>query len=243
LSKNQIVLSLPGFITSKPPAMDLTHAQAALKKYFGYESFRPLQSDIIQTVYNKHDALVLMPTGGGKSICFQIPAVTLDGVAVVVSPLIALMKDQVEGLNANGIHAAFINSSLTGEQIRDVENDLLAGYVKLLYVSPEKLVSQGFQPLLKRLNISLFAIDEAHCISAWGHDFRPEYTQLKFLKEQYPGIPVIALTATADKLTRKDIVTQLGLDDPAIFIASSTGRTSASMCAPGSAGSNRLWIF
>ncbi len=200
--------------------MDLTHAQAALKKYFGYESFRPLQSDIIQTVYDKRDALVLMPTGGGKSICFQIPAVTLDGVAVVVSPLIALMKDQVEGLNANGIHAAYINSSLTGEQIRNVENALLAGYVKLLYVSPEKLVSQGFQPLLKRLNISLFAIDEAHCISAWGHDFRPEYTQLKFLKEQYPGIPVIALTATADKLTRKDIATQLGLDDPAIFIAS-----------------------
>ena len=141
--------------------MTLANASAALKKYFGYDSFRPLQADIIQTVYDKRDALVLMPTGGGKSICYQIPAVTLEGVAVIVSPLIALMKDQVEGLSANGIPAAFINSTLTSEQARNVENALLAGYVKLLYVSPEKLVSQGFQPLLKRLKISLFAIDEA----------------------------------------------------------------------------------
>ncbi|MBP6828518.1 MAG: DEAD/DEAH box helicase, partial [Saprospiraceae bacterium] len=166
--------------------MNLTYAQAALKKYFGYEAFRPLQADIIQAVYDKRDALVLMPTGGGKSVCFQIPAITLEGVAVVVSPLIALMKDQVEGLSANGIPAAFINSSISNDQIRNVENALMAGYIKLLYVSPEKLVSQGFQPLLKRLKINLFAIDEAHCISSWGHDFRPEYTQLRFLKEQYP---------------------------------------------------------
>ena len=200
--------------------MTLPHALAALKKYFGYDQFRPLQADIIQTVYDGRDALVLMPTGGGKSVCFQIPAITLDGVAVVVSPLIALMKDQVEGLSANGIPAAFINSSLNSEQQRNVESALLAGYIKLLYVSPEKLVSQSFQPLLKRLKISLFAIDEAHCISSWGHDFRPEYTQLKFLKSQFPGIPLIALTATADKLTRKDIVEQLSLADPAIFVAS-----------------------
>jgi ATP-dependent DNA helicase RecQ len=200
--------------------MTLANAAAALKKYFGYETFRPLQAEIIETVYDKRDALVLMPTGGGKSICYQIPAVTLEGLAVVVSPLIALMKDQVEGLSANGIPAAFINSTLTSEQAKNVENALLAGYVKLLYVSPEKLVSQGFQPLLKRLKISLFAIDEAHCISAWGHDFRPEYTQLKFLKEQFPEIPTLALTATADKLTRKDIVEQLHLKNPALFVAS-----------------------
>jgi len=200
--------------------MNLTHASAALKKYFGYDQFRPLQAEIIQNIYDGRDTLVLMPTGGGKSVCFQIPAITLDGVAVVVSPLIALMKDQVESLSANGIPAAFINSSISTDQQRNVETALLAGYLKLLYVSPEKLVSQNFQPLLKRLKISLFAIDEAHCISAWGHDFRPEYTQLKFLKSQFPGVPVIALTATADKLTRKDILTQLGLDEPATFIAS-----------------------
>lgn len=200
--------------------MTLSHASAALKKYFGYDQFRPLQADIIQNVYNGLDTLVLMPTGGGKSVCFQVPAITLDGVTVVVSPLIALMKDQVEGLSANGIPAAFINSSLGPDQQRNVETALLAGYIKLLYVSPEKLVSQSFQPLLKSLKISLFAIDEAHCISSWGHDFRPEYTQLKFLKTQFPGIPLIALTATADKLTRKDIVDQLGLSNPATFIAS-----------------------
>lgn len=200
--------------------MTLTHASSALKKYFGYDRFRPLQAEIIQAVYDKRDALVLMPTGGGKSICYQIPAITLEGVAVVVSPLIALMKDQVEGLSENGIPAAYINSTLSPEQARNVENALLAGYVKLLYVSPEKLVSQGFQPLLKRLKISLFAVDEAHCISAWGHDFRPEYTQLRFLKAQFPDVPMLALTATADKLTRKDIVDQLQLREPAWFVAS-----------------------
>lgn len=200
--------------------MSLAQAQSALKKYFGYDVFRPLQSEIIRTVYERRDALVLMPTGGGKSICYQIPAITLEGTAIVLSPLIALMKDQVEGLSANGIPAAFLNSTLTSEQARNVEDALLAGYIKLLYVSPEKLVSQSFQPLLKRLKISLFAIDEAHCISAWGHDFRPEYTQLRFLKAQFPKVPVLALTATADKLTRKDIVEQLNLRDPDIFISS-----------------------
>lgn len=200
--------------------MNLTQASAALKKYFGYDQFRPLQADIIQRVYDGNDTLVLMPTGGGKSLCFQIPAITQEGVAVVISPLIALMKDQVEALSANGIPAAFINSSNSLAQQQNVETALLAGYLKLLYVSPEKLVSQSFQPLLKRLNISLFAIDEAHCISSWGHDFRPEYTQLKFLKKQFPKVPIIALTATADKLTRKDILSQLGLQNPATFIAS-----------------------
>lgn len=200
--------------------MNLQHATHALKKYFGYDNFRPLQAEIVQTIYERRDTLVLMPTGGGKSICFQIPAITLEGTAVVVSPLIALMKDQVEGLIANGISAAYLNSSQGAAEIRNVEEAAADGYIKILYVSPEKLVSQGFQPMLNRLNISLFAIDEAHCISAWGHDFRPEYTQLKFLKEQYPNVPLIALTATADKLTRKDIARQLQLENPAIFLAS-----------------------
>lgn len=200
--------------------MTLEYASVALKKNFGYDAFRPLQADIIQTVYDRRDSLVLMPTGGGKSICFQVPAVTLDGVAIVVSPLIALMKDQVEGLSANGVPAAFLNSSLDAGQNKNVEDALMAGYLKLLYVSPEKLVSQSFQPLLKSLKVSLFAIDEAHCISSWGHDFRPEYTQIKFLKDQFPQVPIMALTATADKLTRKDIAEQLGLRDPAVFIAS-----------------------
>lgn len=200
--------------------MTLTDAQAALKRFFGYDQFRPMQADIVQAVYARRDALVLMPTGGGKSICYQIPAITLEGTAVVVSPLIALMKDQVEGLRGNGVPAAFLNSSQDSREAHEVEDKLLAGNIKILYVSPEKMVSQGFQPLLKRLTISLFAIDEAHCISAWGHDFRPEYTQLRFLKAQFPQVPTLALTATADKLTRKDIIEQLGLRDPAVFIAS-----------------------
>lgn len=200
--------------------MQLEQAYKALKKYFGYDQFRPMQADIIQTVYDRRDALVLMPTGGGKSVCYQIPGVTQEGVTLVLSPLIALMKDQVEGLRSNGVPAAFINSTMTPTAARKVEDELLSGHVKILYVSPEKLVSQGFQPLLKRLKISLFAIDEAHCISSWGHDFRPEYTQLAFLKAQFPDVPILALTATADKLTRKDIVRQLNLQDPAVFIAS-----------------------
>jgi len=200
--------------------MSLLDASATLKKVFGYDAFRPLQADIIQAIYDRRDTLVLMPTGGGKSVCFQVPALTLEGTAIVISPLIALMKDQVEGLRANGVAAAFMNSSLDSAQMRQVEDNVLNGKIKLLYVSPEKIVSQNFQSLLKRMKISLFAVDEAHCISAWGHDFRPEYTQLRFLKEQFPQIPVIALTATADKLTRKDIADQLRLRDPEVFIAS-----------------------
>ncbi len=200
--------------------MTLDQARIVLKKIFGYDRFRPLQAEVIQAVYEGRDVLVLMPTGGGKSLCFQLPALTLEGTAVVVSPLVALMKDQVEGLRGNGAAAAFLNSTLTPAEVRALEEELFHGRIKLLYVSPEKLVSQSFMPLLKRLNVSLFAIDEAHCISAWGHDFRPEYTQLKFLKEQFPQIPLIALTATADKLTRIDIAQQLQLRQPAVFVAS-----------------------
>ncbi len=200
--------------------MDLTNAQEALKKYFGYDHFRPMQAEIISKVYEGRDTLVLMPTGGGKSICYQIPAVTMPGMAIVVSPLISLMKDQVEGLRANGIHAAYLNSSLDDLGQRLVEEEAMQNKLDLLYVSPEKLVSQNFLPLLKSARPCLFAIDEAHCISAWGHDFRPEYTQMRFLKREFPHTPIIALTATADKLTRRDIARQLQLNQPEVFIAS-----------------------
>lgn len=200
--------------------MTLEKAKTALKKYFGYDNFRPMQADIVQSVYDLNDTLVLMPTGGGKSICYQIPAVTMDGIAVVVSPLISLMKDQVESLRANGIKAAFLNSSLSSAEQRTVEDDIFNLNIDLIYVSPEKIVSPNFLSLLKRIQIALFAVDEAHCISAWGHDFRPEYTQLKFIKRHFPATPIIALTATADKATRKDISAQLGMHQPKVFVAS-----------------------
>lgn len=200
--------------------MDLITAKAALKKFFGYEVFRPMQAEIIQSVYEGKDNLVLMPTGGGKSICYQIPAITMEGTCVVVSPLISLMKDQVESLKANGIKAAFLNSSLNTAEQQAIENEFYRGDLQLLYVSPEKIVAASFQPLLQNSKINLFAVDEAHCISAWGHDFRPEYSQLKFIKRNYPHIPVLALTATADKLTRRDITEQLGLSSPEVFVAS-----------------------
>lgn len=198
----------------------IREAREALKLYFGYEQFRPMQEQIIESVLQGRDVVVLMPTGGGKSVCYQVPAVVMPGLCVVVSPLIALMKDQVEALLANGIPAAYINSSQTAEQQYQIENHCLEGKLKLLYVSPEKLLSAGFLSFLKRVKVSLFAVDEAHCISAWGHDFRPEYTQLKALKQQFPELPVIALTATADKLTQKDIQEQLSLHNPNVFVAS-----------------------
>lgn len=191
-----------------------------LKQYFGYDRFRPLQAEIIDTVLARQDALVLMPTGGGKSVCFQIPALLMDGICLVISPLIALMKDQVQSLKANGIPAAYINSSLGNQEQYQIEQACRREEIKLLYVAPEKLFSGGFMDFVKSLKINLFAIDESHCVSFWGHDFRPEYTMLKALKKEFSEIPIIALTATADKLTRKDILTQLGIIDAKVFIAS-----------------------
>ena len=198
----------------------IREAREALKLYFGYEQFRPMQEQIISGLLQQKDAVVLMPTGGGKSVCYQVPAVVLPGICVVVSPLIALMKDQVEALLANGIPAAYINSSQNADQQYQIENECLEGKLKLLYVSPEKLLSSGFMSFMGRVKVSLFAVDEAHCISSWGHDFRPEYTQLKALKHHFPHIPVVALTATADKLTQKDIQEQLHLHNPEVYIAS-----------------------
>lgn len=211
-----------------------THTPADyLKRYYGYDRFRPMQEAIIQSILSGRDTVVLMPTGGGKSVCFQIPALMLPGLTVVVSPLIALMKDQVNALHMNGIQAAFYNSTQTSREQRDIEEDCINGTLKLLYVSPEKLLTESFFYFLQLVNISLFAIDEAHCISSWGHDFRPEYTQLHVLKERFPAVPTIALTATADKLTRQDIATRLGMNDPAVFVDSFNRKNLSLQVLPG----------
>ena len=198
--------------------------ESALKKYFGYTSFRLGQQQIIEQALNNQDLLVVMPTGGGKSLCFQLPALLRKGLTVVVSPLIALMQDQVQSLRNNGIGATFLNSTLTTYQVRSREEAILSGKVKLLYVAPERLLSDRFLPFIDlvqhQIGIASFAIDDAHCVSEWGHDFRPDYRQLSSLRQRYPTVPTIALTATATDRVRSDIIQQLNLTKPIIHVAS-----------------------
>lgn len=191
-----------------------------LKKYFGYDEFRPMQEDIINNVLAKKDTFVLMPTGGGKSICYQLPALKLNGLTIVISPLISLMKDQVDNLKANGVSAEYINSTLSNEEIEDIQKRCQNKEIRLLYVAPERFALGDFKKFLRTVEISLIAIDEAHCISEWGHDFRPDYRNLKFLKTTFPNVPIIALTATATPKVRDDIIQQLSLFGARVFFSS-----------------------
>lgn len=191
-----------------------------LQKHFGYSTFRPQQKEIIQHVIDGKDAVVLMPTGGGKSMCYQLPALMRKGLTVVISPLIALMKDQVQALQSNGIKAAYLNSSMLVSEENSVKEELQQGSIKLLYVSPERLFSQNFLEYIGQLNVGLFAIDEAHCVSSWGHHFRPEYKKLSIVKQVFPSVPVVALTATADRAVRSDISLLLNLNEAKYFISS-----------------------
>jgi len=221
----------------------MQRALQVLQHTFGYSEFRLNQADIVQALLDGKDVLALMPTGGGKSLCYQIPALVLDGVGVVISPLIALMQDQVDALNQLGIKAAFLNSTLEYEQVRQIESDLISGDLDILYIAPERLVNPQCVNLLSQVKISLFAIDEAHCVSQWGHDFRPDYQQLSFLSHQFPTVPKIALTATADERTRQEIINQLDLHNGVTFVNSFDRPNIRYAINEGQNGREQLWRF
>ncbi|MCF6199540.1 MAG: DNA helicase RecQ [Hyphomicrobiaceae bacterium] len=221
----------------------MQRAKKILEKTFGYENFRLEQEPIIKALIEGRDVMALMPTGGGKSLCYQIPALVREGVAVVVSPLIALMQDQVDALRLLGIKAAFLNSTLTPQERNETEEALTSGNLDLVYVAPERLVTMGMMRLLERSKISLFAIDEAHCVSQWGHDFRPEYRQLRQLHEKFPDIPRIALTATADQRTREEITNELDLGEAEQFISSFDRPNIRYNIHEGGGGREQLWRF
>ena len=204
-----------------------------LEQIFGYKSFRFDQEEIINCVLNKEDVLAIMPTGGGKSLCYQVPALTSEGLAIIISPLIALMDDQVLALKQLGVKAACIHSHIDYEEKLRIDDMIRNNELKLLYVSPEKVRSGRFLEYLKTKDISLFAVDEAHCVSVWGNDFRPDYVELKALKVNFPDVPLIALTATADTVTQDDIITQLGIVDARRFISSFERKNLSSICKPG----------
>ncbi|MDX2425043.1 MAG: DNA helicase RecQ [Cycloclasticus sp.] len=221
----------------------MNHAQAVLQSTFGYDQFRQPQDEIITELVEGRDAFVLMPTGGGKSLCYQIPALLREGTAIIISPLIALMQDQVDALQQLGIKAAYLNSTLTIKEARQVEQQLLNGEFDLLYVAPERLLNEAMLSMLERCHVALFAIDEAHCVSQWGHDFRPEYQKLRILHERFPTIPRIALTATADQRTRDEIITQLQLEDARVFINSFDRPNIHYAISEGNNPKQRLWRF
>ena len=221
----------------------MERARHFLETTFGFSAFRHHQADIIRSLLEGRDVLTLMPTGGGKSLCYQIPALVREGVGIVVSPLIALMQDQVDALTQLGIRAAFLNSTLDGVAQQRIEAALLAGELDLLYVAPERLLTARMLGLLDRARIALFAIDEAHCVSQWGHDFRREYQQLFVLHERYPGVPRIALTATADRRTRAEIIEQLNLREAAVFINSFDRPNIHYALSEGQNAREQLWRF
>ena len=221
----------------------MQRAQEILKSTFGYDNFRHSQQEIIQQLLDGKDALVLMPTGGGKSLCFQIPALVRSGTAIVISPLIALMQDQVDALQQLGVKAAFLNSSQSFSEAQNIEQQLVNNELDLLYVAPERLLTDQMLTLLDRSQLSLFAIDEAHCVSQWGHDFRPEYQKLKILHERFPAIPRIALTATADQRTREEIISQLQLENAGVYINSFDRPNINYAITEGNSPKQRLWRF
>ncbi|RLA20769.1 MAG: DNA helicase RecQ [Gammaproteobacteria bacterium] len=221
----------------------LKRAEAILQSTFGYDQFRHSQREIIESLLKGDDALVLMPTGGGKSLCYQVPALVREGTAIVISPLIALMQDQVDALSQLGVRAAFLNSSLSQSESQAVTRQLLDDELDLLYVAPERLLNGFMLGLLDRCRLSLFAIDEAHCVSQWGHDFRPEYQKLKILHERYPDVPRIALTATADQRTRDEIISQLGLETAQVYINSFDRPNIQYAISEGNNPKQRLWRF